>query len=253
MHFAHELVQAAAHGEELVLHLAELVAAVGLRLRDAEIALRHIFADLLHRLQALRDLADDDIAEAQQQNECDDRSNHHDRHALAVLRLDVLVQSRRIVIGDFLQTEQLLEQHLRRTGLDALVVLPGRVALAGIRHLLGFEDAFFIRCPVLLRLRHHGGDVRQHRAEALVLRPRLFIAVHRIMNRLLDLLVVRIEDMLDDAHLDHAHVVDFVAQQPDGRELAVIHVIEVGIGLDHGTVAGKAQHRHAEDRHHDNQ
>ena len=73
------------------------------------------------------------------------------------------------------------------------------------------------------------------------------------MNRLLDLLVVRIEDMLDDAHLDHAHVVDFVAQQPDGRELAVIHVIEVGIGLDQGTVAGKAQHRHAEDRHHDNQ
>ena len=42
-----------------------------------------------------------DVAEAQQQNECDDRSNHHDRHALAVLRLDVLIQSRRMKVTVF--------------------------------------------------------------------------------------------------------------------------------------------------------
>ena len=44
--------------------------------------------------------------------------------------------------------------------------------------------------------------------------------------------------MFDNAHLDHAHIVDLIAQLPCCLKLVAVHVVQIIAGLAHRPIAG---------------
>ena len=172
----HQLVQAVAHGGNDARHGAELVAALDVHRRLAEVAVLQMLADVHHDVQRVGDRLRDAHAHDEEDHETRDAHHHHHRSGRGGIRFRFLVDGLRRLLRFLLQSlQRLTEVHCDLPALGAVKLLcvrqlavgtefhnvghgivealpslaDSRALLRGARLTLG---SLFVKCPMLLKI-----------------------------------------------------------------------------------------------------